>query len=90
MYKKNKISIDVNLASHAHQVPQVGFPQMLPVTNAMIVNTAPIGAIDFANKLNIGFLKTNQAIQEIASIEYDPSESHAAGTCTYIILIESP
>jgi hypothetical protein len=56
----------------------------------MIVNTAPIGAIDFANKLNIGFLKTNQAMQEIASIEYDPSESHAAGTCTYIILIESP
>ena len=72
--------MDVNLASHAHHVPQVGFPQMLPVTNAINVNVAPIGAIDFANKLNIGFLKINQAIQESAKKEYELSASQAAGT----------
>ena len=61
-----KINIDVNLASHAHQVPQVGFPHILPVTNAINVNIAPIGAIDFANKLKLGFLKINQQTQERA------------------------
>ena len=89
-YKKNKINIDVNLASHAHQVPQVGFPQILPVTNAIKVNIAPIGAIDFANKLKLGFLKINQQTHERARKEYEPSANQAAGTCIYIIRIESP
>ena len=38
------MSIEVILASQAHQVPQVGFPQIEPVTNAMILNINPEGA----------------------------------------------
>ena len=42
--------MDVILASHAHQVPHVGFPQIDPVTNATILNTSPEGAKLFAIK----------------------------------------
>ena len=31
--------MDVILASHAHHVPQVGFPHIDPVTKAIILNT---------------------------------------------------
>ena len=52
-YRKNircikkiiKIIIEVSLASQAHQVPQVGFPQIDPVTTAKQVKNKPIGAI---------------------------------------------
>jgi hypothetical protein len=60
--------MDVNLASHAHQVPQVGCPQNDPVTIAKQVNINPNGAILLA--INIKFLvlkiklaKDNKAIQ---------------------------
>ena len=36
--------MDVILASQAHHVPQVGLPQIEPVTNAIILNTNPEGA----------------------------------------------
>ena len=42
--------MDVILASQAHQVPQVGFPQIEPVTNAIILKTKPEGAKLFAIK----------------------------------------
>ena len=39
-----RINIDVILASHAHHVPHVGFPQIAPVTNAIILKINPEGA----------------------------------------------
>ena len=36
--------MDVILASHAHHVPQVGFPHIDPVTKAIILKTNPDGA----------------------------------------------
>ena len=42
--KKNKMNTDVNLASHTHQVPHIGFPHEEPETKQINVNTAPIGA----------------------------------------------
>ena len=36
--------MDVILASQAHQVPQVGLPQIEPVTSAIKLNTNPVGA----------------------------------------------
>ena len=48
----NNINIDVILASHAHQVPQVGFPQIDPVTKAIKVNKIPDGAKLFEIKSN--------------------------------------
>ena len=44
-YTINKIATDVNLASHTHQVPHIGFPHIDPENKHNIVNTAPIGAI---------------------------------------------
>ena len=44
-YKNNKINSEVKRASHTHQVPHMGFPQSEPVTRAMTVNEAPIGAV---------------------------------------------
>ena len=36
--------MDVIRASQTHQVPQVGLPQMAPVTSAIKVSAAPTGA----------------------------------------------
>ena len=36
--------MEVILESHAHQVPQVGLPQIEPVTSAIILKTNPEGA----------------------------------------------
>tara|TARA_B100000212_G_C27125372_1_gene426758 strand:+ start:298 stop:435 length:138 start_codon:yes stop_codon:yes gene_type:complete len=44
--------MDVILASHAHQVPQVGFPQIEPVTNAIKLKINPEGAKLFEIKKN--------------------------------------
>ena len=38
------MSIEVILASQAHHVPHVGFPQIDPVAKAIILNTKPEGA----------------------------------------------
>ncbi|MEZ5894410.1 MAG: hypothetical protein R3C58_14860 [Parvularculaceae bacterium] len=35
------MSIDVSRASHTHHAPQVGLPQIAPVTSASAVNAAP-------------------------------------------------
>ena len=40
--------MEVILASHAHQVPHVGRPQIDPVTRAIILNNNPEGARLFA------------------------------------------
>jgi hypothetical protein len=44
MYKKNKINIEVSLASHTHQVPHVPFPHILPVIKHIREKIAPAGA----------------------------------------------
>ena len=49
-------SIDVILASHAHQVPQVGLPQKAPVTKAIILNVKTDGAKLFATVAKYLFL----------------------------------
>ena len=49
-YKKNKINIEVSRASHAHQVPQIGLPQIAPVIKVINVNTQPISAMARAIK----------------------------------------
>ena len=54
--------MDVILASQAHQVPQVGFPQIEPVTNAIILKTKPEGAKLFAIKKKI-FISKNISTQ---------------------------
>ena len=68
-YKKNKINIDVILASHTHQVPHVGLPQIDPVTIAIKVKLAPISDADlqkiFASKcLLIKYIQLATAIEE--------------------------
>ena len=45
-YMINNINVEIILASHAHQVPHVGIPQIEPETRAIKVVIAPIGAID--------------------------------------------
>ena len=52
-YKINRISVEVNLASQTHQVPQVGCPQTAPVNSAKKVNIAPKGAMEIMNTLAI-------------------------------------
>jgi hypothetical protein len=43
-YIRNNISVDVILASHCHQVPQVGMPQIEPEKRARNVDSKPIYA----------------------------------------------
>ena len=49
--------MEVNLASQAHNVPQVGFPQSEPVITERHVKSNPIGAILLFIKLKILILK---------------------------------
>ncbi len=55
-YKKNNTSVDVSLASQTHHVPQVGLPQIAPVTSARKVMAAPSGAIA-ATAISASFIR---------------------------------
>ena len=64
--KRNKINIDVNLASHTHQTPQIGLPHMAPVTRVRKANIAPIGAIDLDIRSAKGCRHTRKKKQDTA------------------------
>ena len=68
------------LASQAHQVPQVGLPQIDPVTNAIILKTNPDGAKLLAIKEKFLFLNKKLPKDNNAKIENIPKEIQAAGT----------
>ena len=74
------VNIEVILASQAHQVPQVGFPQIEPVTSAIILNTKPDGAKLFAIKKKFLILKMYPKIDKKVIEEKMPSVIQAAGT----------
>ena len=80
--------MDVILASQAHQVPQVGFPQIDPVTSAMILNTKPEGAKLFEIKKKFLIFKIYPITDKNVMTEKIPRHIQAAGTWTYIILTE--
>ena len=80
--------MDVILASQAHHVPQVGFPQIDPVTRATILNTKPEGAKLFDIRKKFLILKIYPIKDKKVINENIPREIQAAGTWTYIILTE--
>jgi len=80
MYRKNKINIEVSLASHTHQVPQVPFPQMLPVIKHIAEKTVPAGAAAWAKTLAMLLFHTKEVKLSAAINPYIPRESHAEGT----------
>ena len=84
------INIEVNLASQAHHVPQVGLPHKDPVTIAKQVNNKPIGAKLFKKRNKFLILKTKLSIELKAINEKMESPIQAEGTCTYMILTASP
>ena len=47
-YRKNSTSTEVSRASHTHQAPHIGLPQMLPVSRHSAVKPAPTGPISTA------------------------------------------
>tara|TARA_E500000331_G_scaffold292086_1_gene288836 strand:+ start:39 stop:293 length:255 start_codon:yes stop_codon:yes gene_type:complete len=81
--------MEVILASHAHQVPHVGRPQIDPVTRAIILNNNPEGARLFAINEKFLFLKIKIPNDKVEIKENIPNEIQADGTCTYMILTES-
>ena len=64
--------MEVILASHAHQVPQVGFPHIDPVTKAIKVNRIPEGAKLFEIKIKFLFLNTKTEKDNNAIVEKIP------------------
>ena len=86
----HKINIDVIRASQAHQVPHVGLPQIEPVTKAIILKIKPEGAKLFAIVEKYLFLKIIFPKDKIAITKNIPNDVQAEGTCTYMILTESP
>ena len=72
--------MEVILASQAHHVPQVGLPQIDPVTKAMRLKTKPDGAKLFAMIAKFLFLKMKIPNDRKAMNENIPKEIHAAGT----------
>ena len=79
-YRKNKISVEVSLASHTHQVPQVGLPQTAPLTKAIKVKLAPIGAADLKNIPASFALQIKQMNPKMAIIKYIDCPKIADGT----------
>ena len=72
--------MDVNLASHTHQVPQVGFHQSDPVTIDIKAKIHPIGTMLFAsNGINL-ILKTKLQIEAILINPKQPKEIKEEGT----------
>tara|TARA_Y100000389_G_C16992200_1_gene285486 strand:+ start:267 stop:485 length:219 start_codon:yes stop_codon:yes gene_type:complete len=72
--------MDVILASHAHHVPHVGFPQIEPVTKAIMLKTNPEGAKLFDIKKKFLILKIYPTIDNSVIAEKIPRVIHAAGT----------
>jgi len=72
--------MDVILASHAHQVPQVGLPQIDPVTNATMLKAKPEGAKLFDIIEKFLFLKIKLPKDKKAIIENIPKDIQAEGT----------
>jgi hypothetical protein len=72
--------MEVILASQAHHVPHVGFPQIAPVTSAIILKTNPEGAKLLEIRKKFLFLKTNPLVDKKVIDEKIPKEIHAAGT----------
>ena len=72
--------MDVILASHAHQVPQVGLPQIDPVTNAIKLKINPDGAKLLEIKKKFLILKIYQKTDNKVIVEKIPSVIQAAGT----------
>ena len=82
--------MDVSLASQAHHVPHVGFPQREPVTIEINENINPINAKLLAiNDINL-ILKIKFKIDETPINPKHANAINDDGTCTYIILTESP
>ena len=79
------------LISHpTHHIPQVGFPQNEPVTIEINEKIQPIGAKLFAsNDINL-ILKIKLQIEATPINPKQPRAIKDDGTCTYIILTESP
>jgi hypothetical protein len=80
----------VSLESHAHQTPQVGFPHNDPVVIEIIEKINPTGAKLFAIKEANLILKIKFKIEAIPIKLKHPRAINDEGTCTYIILTESP
>ena len=72
--------MEVILASHAHHVPHVGFPQIDPVTKAIKVKRIPEGARLFEIKIKFLFLKIKTEKDKNAIEENIPRDIQAAGT----------
>jgi len=72
--------MDVILASHAHQVPHVGFPHIDPVIKAIMLKINPDGAKLFDIKKKFLFLKIKVPIDKKVIIENMPRAIQAAGT----------
>ena len=82
--------MEVNLASQTHQIPQVGLPQSEPVVIEINEKIHPIGAKLFANNGIILILKIKLAIDANPINPKQPRAINEDGTCTYMILTESP
>jgi hypothetical protein len=84
------MSIDVSLASQTHHIPQVGLPHNEPVTIEISVKIIPMGAKLLAiNGINF-ILNIKFKIDAVPIIAKHPRAIKDEGTCTYIILTESP
>ena len=73
--------MDIILASHAHQVPQLGMPHIEPETNAIKVVTAPIGAIDLTKYAESFTFHIKKIALAKAIARYRDCEMKEAGTC---------
>ena len=64
--------MEVILASHAHHVPHVGFPQIEPVTKAIILKTNPEGAKLFDTKKKFIFRSEERRVGKECRSRWSP------------------
>src|SRR5690606_4378505 len=68
-YIRNSTKTEVRRASHTHQVPHIGLPQIEPVISDSSVKTAPIGAAALTETSASGCRHTSVPSEETAMIE---------------------
>src|SRR5882672_7419015 len=89
-YMTKRIETLVSRASHVHQMPQVGFPQIEPVAIVMPVKTTPTSAEACASRSAASARFARYAIDATKTTAKARYATHTLGTCRYMMRCTLP
>src|SRR5687768_6494412 len=84
------IAVEVRRGSHVHQIPHVGRPQIEPSASVSAVSSTPTSAAEDAIRSCFGCRFHRYSTLFTNTTPNASMETHAAGTCTYMIFCRFP